>query len=119
MPAKEEIVSEATAKSPEPPIGWTGDIDDEEYWGPKGTIWSLLIMAGIDSTGMKPLYTREAWAGGCVTLLQSGSSPKYYFHSAIDDSIHRVTGLQTLDKIVEWMNDEDRGYQAILTEKVL
>ncbi|KAJ8120559.1 hypothetical protein O1611_g10339 [Lasiodiplodia mahajangana] len=71
----------------EPPIGWTDEIDNDEYWGPEGTIWTLLIVAGIESTGMKPLYTREAWAGSCITLLQSGASPNYYFHTAIDDFI--------------------------------
>jgi hypothetical protein len=79
---------------------------------------SLLALAGIDSTNMKHLYTMEAWAGGCVTLLQSGSTPEYYFHNAIDDSIHRVTGLKTLTEIVEWIGDEDKGYQSILTEEV-
>lgn len=60
----------------------------------------------------------EAWTGGDMHLFEAGSPTKFYFYSPIDSSLHKITGLDTVEEIVAWMNDEDKGgYSSILTEQ--
>lgn len=78
-----------------------------------------MASAGVDATDMKPLFTMEAWTGGDMQLFEAGSPTKFYFYSPIDSSLHQITGLDTLEKIADWMGDEDKGYSSILTDQIV
>jgi hypothetical protein len=96
------------------------ELGGEESWGKIGCMKTFLASSGISATDMKPLFAMEAWTGSDMQLFEAGSPTEFYFHNPIDDSIHRITGLDTLEKIVDWLNDEDKGgYSSILTEQVV
>lgn len=44
----------------------------------------------------------------------------YYFFSALDFSVHKISLSTDLQQIVDWINDEDGGsYSSIQTEVIV
>ena len=113
----------ATARDIPPPRGWTNDYEElggDDTWGPEGTITLMLYDAGMDATGLKPLYVMQAWmGGGGVIMFEAGSPTAFYMYSPMDNTIHQMTLMKDLQSIVDWMNDEDKGgYASLQTKRV-
>lgn len=56
---------------------------------------------------------------GDLILFQAGSPAVYYFFSAMDYSVHKISQFTDLQKIVDWINDEDKGYPSLETEAIV
>lgn len=91
----------------------------DEVWAAGGTMESLLESGDVDATDMKPLYTMEPWLGGNLTLFEAGSPTVFYFFSPDDYTVHKISLFNDLQQIVDWINDDDKGYSSLQTERVI
>lgn len=56
---------------------------------------------------------------GDLILFQAGSPVVYYFFSPMDYSVHKISQFTDLQKIVDWIDDEDKGYPSLQTEAIV
>ncbi|KAJ5748902.1 uncharacterized protein N7511_010598 [Penicillium nucicola] len=111
----------ATARDIEPPTGWTTDFETlggEEVWGSRGTIYGVLGMAGINAVA-KPLYVPEPYTGASIVIMEAGSPATFYLYNPLDDSLFQITEPSDLAKIVEQIDDEDKGIKSLETQQIL
>ncbi|KAF5575815.1 hypothetical protein FPCIR_12954 [Fusarium pseudocircinatum] len=98
-----------------PPRDWTNDYDEiggDMRWN--DDVEQIVQDRGL-SGDVQPFYGTRSYTGEALFLMQVGGND-FIFWNALDDSMYRVNGDLTLEKIVAGLDEE--GLNAFDLEEI-